>query len=427
MNYKDAYNIWANDEFFGCKDELKNLSEKEIEDRFYQDLDFGTGGLRGLMGAGRNRMNKFTVGKATVGLGRYLLDKFGDEAKKRGVVICYDTRNNSASFAIIAANVLTSMGISVKLFIDPRPTPILSFATEFYRCLAGINITASHNPKEYNGYKAYNQYGCQLVTDEAAAVKASIDAISDYKKIDFSGNAELIELVDPTDDFVKAVEQRSFNSSDIEYRKKLKVVYTPLHGTGKVPVMQTLKAMGFDNVVYAKEQAIYDGNFTTAVSPNPENPEALALGISQAEAQDADLVLGTDPDCDRVGIAVKNKDGKFELMTGNQVGALLIDYILSKTEQVSNKKYAVINTIVTSSLGAEIARKHGANIFSTLTGFKYIGEKIIQFDEAKKLGESEKAYEYLFGYEESYGYLIGSYAKDKDAVGSSLYICEYAA
>lgn len=430
MNYKERYKQWLNDDFFDwtTREELSNLTdEKEIEDRFYKDLKFGTGGLRGIMGAGTNRMNQYTVGKATTGLGKYLLDTYGSDAcKTQGVVIGYDTRNNSKYFSQTAANVLSSMGIHVYLHSNARPTPQLSFSIKFFHALAGVAITASHNPKEYNGYKIYDEFGCQLVPWQAKQVISYVDAITDYHSIDFSGDDSLISIADVTDNFVMAVMQQS-RYSDKLAKENLKIVYTSLHGTGNIPVQEALRRDGFIQIELVTEQIVPDGNFPTVISPNPEDRRALEMGISQAKRNNADIVLGTDPDCDRVGIAVKKADGEYQLMTGNQVGALLMKFILTHTDLSKYPHPAVVKTVVTSELGADIARKHGITVFSTLTGFKFIGEKITQFEQAKVEGNPEKNFDFLFGYEESYGYLAGTHTRDKDAVVSSLLICDMAA
>lgn len=430
MDYKKIYEQWLNDEFFDEKTrkELATLTdEKEIEDRFYRDLEFGTGGLRGVMGAGTNRMNKYTVGKATTGLGRYLLDTYGaDDCKKRGIVIGYDTRNNSEYFSKTAVDVLSGMGIKVYLHVHARPTPQLSFSVKFWNALAGVVVTASHNPKEYNGYKVYDEFGCQLVPRQAKQVTAYVNAITDYHTINFTGDDSLVSMADVTDNFVMAVMKQSRYDSS-EAKSKLKIVYTPLHGTGNVPVQKALRLDGFNQVDAVAEQVVPDGNFPTVVSPNPEDRRALELGIAQAKRTDADIVLGTDPDSDRVGVAIKKVEGEYQLLTGNQVGALLMDFILSHTDMNKYQHPAVVKTVVTSELGADIARKRGIAVFSTLTGFKFIGEKITQFEQAKLKGNKEQDYDFLFGYEESYGYLAGTHARDKDAVVSSLLICEMAA
>lgn len=429
MSYRDKYEQWLNDEFFdeATRRELANLSdEKEIEDRFYCDLEFGTGGLRGVMGAGTNRMNKYTVGKVTAGLGKYLLDTYGTDAcKERGVVIGYDTRNNSKFFSRIVANVLSGMGIRVYLHIHARPTPQLSFTVKFWKSLAGVVVTASHNAKEYNGYKVYDEFGCQLVPWQAKKVISYVDAITDYHTINFKGNDSLVSTADVTDNFVMAVMKQSRYGNSAA-KADLKIIYTPLHGTGNVPVQKALRLDGFTQVEAVAEQVVPDGNFPTVVFPNPEDRRALELGIVQAKRTNADIVLGTDPDSDRVGIAIKTAD-RYQLMTGNQVGALLMSFILNHMDVSKYSHPAVVKTVVTSELGADIARKHGITVFSTLTGFKFIGEKITQFEQAKIKGDKEQDYDFLFGYEESYGYLAGTHARDKDAVVSSLLICEMAA
>lgn len=430
MSYRERYEQWLNDEFFdeATRRELKSLTdEKEIEDRFYRDLEFGTGGLRGVMGAGTNRMNKYTVGKATAGLGKYLLDTYGAEAcKNRGVVIGYDTRNNSEFFSRTAANVLSGMGIRVYLHAHARPTPQLSFSVKFWNALAGVVVTASHNPKEYNGYKVYDEFGCQLVPWQAKQVISYVDDITDYHTINFKSDDSLVFMADVTDNFVMAVMKQS-RYKDATAKNDLKIVYTPLHGTGNVPVQKALRLDGFTQLDAVAEQVVPDGSFPTVVSPNPEDRRALEMGIAQAKRTNADIVLGTDPDSDRVGIAVKKSEGEYQLMTGNQVGALLMNFVLRHTDMEQYAHPAVVKTVVTSELGADIARKHGIKVFSTLTGFKFIGEKITQFEQAKKNGKKEQDYDFLFGYEESYGYLAGTHARDKDAVVSSLLICEMAA
>lgn len=429
----NKYLYWRDNSFFDSqtRSELSRLDPvrdaAEIEDRFYRDLEFGTGGLRGVMGAGTNRMNKYTVGKATCGLGRYLLDTYdADECRERGVVIGYDTRNNSRDFADVTASVLSGMGIRVCLHDAPRPTPQLSFSVRKLNALAGVVITASHNPKEYNGYKVYDEYGCQLVPSQAKAVIDYVNAVTDYKSINFAGDDSLISLVDVTDDFVSAVLTQSRYDNEAA-KADLRVVYTPLHGTGNVPVQRALCLDGFKHIDTVAAQVVPDGDFPTVVSPNPEDRRALELGIAQARETDADIVLGTDPDSDRVGIAVRTADGVYRLMSGNQVGAFLMDFILNHTDLGRYPHPAVVKTVVTSELGSEIAKKHGIAVFSTLTGFKFIGEKITQFERAKLTGNKAQDFDFLFGYEESYGYLAGTHARDKDAVVSAMLICEMAA
>ena len=430
MNYKERYEQWLTDDFFdeATRRELAALrDEKEIEDRFYRDLEFGTGGLRGVMGAGTNRMNKYTVGKATAGLGQYLFNTYGPAlCRSRGVVIGYDTRNNSEYFSRTAADVLSGMGIRVYLHAHARPTPQLSFSVKFWNALAGVVVTASHNPKEYSGYKVYDEFGCQLVPWQAKQVISYVDAITDYHSINFTGDQSLISMADVTDNFVNAVlKQSRYNES--KSKADLRIVYTPLHGTGNVPVQKALRLDGFTQIDAVAEQVVPDGNFPTVASPNPEDRRALEMGIAQAKRSGADIVLGTDPDSDRVGIAVKDADGNYHLMTGNQVGALLMKFGLDHADLSKYPHPAVVKTVVTSELGADIARKHNINVFSTLTGFKFIGEKITQFEKAKNTDDKSRDFDFLFGYEESYGYLAGTHARDKDAVVSSLLICEMAA
>lgn len=429
-NALSIYEQWKTDEFFdeATRTELNALNLetdlKEIQDHFYKDLEFGTGGLRGIMAAGTNRMNKYTVGKASVGLGRYLLDTYtAEECAEQGVVVAFDTRNHSREYAQVTADVLSGMRIKVYLMKEPSPTPQLSFSVNHLGALAGVVITGSHNLKEYNGYKVYDELGCQLVPWQAKQVIKYVNAITNYHEINFTGIPELIHLLNTMDAFVEAV----LNENRYDGNKsELHVVYTPLHGTGRVPVMSTLLKAGFCHVDIVEQQANEDGNFSTVVSPNPEDRRALELGIRQAEQSGADIVLGTDPDSDRVGVAVRTDSG-YQLLTGNQIGALLMDFVLSHTDLKQYAKPAVVKTVVTSDLGAQIAKKYGLAVFSTLTGFKFIGEKITQFEQAHREGNAERDYTFVLGYEESYGYLAGTHARDKDAVVSSLLICEMAA
>lgn len=411
MTYKEKFEKWLTfDE--ETKAELLSISdEKEIEDRFYKDLAFGTGGLRGIMGAGSNRMNKYTVGKATFGLANYLKSKESGTLK---VVLAYDSRNNSASFAKNAAGIFANCGFEVFLFETLVPVPVLSFAVSHLQCNAGVMITASHNPKEYNGYKVYDSKGCQFCTQDAKNAIEFINAITDFGTIPFANGEEKITYIG--EDVLSAFLEKVKEQSLFEEPSDLKIVYTPLHGTGNIPVRRMLKDM---NVTVVKEQEMPDGNFSTVRSPNPEEKDALNIAIQKAKEIDADLVLGTDPDCDRVGIAVKDND-KYVLFTGNQTGALLVNFVLTMKKEQLNEKSTLVKTIVTSELGANIARKKGLQIEETLTGFKYIGDKINKYEE-----NSEK--EFVIGYEESYGYLVGTHARDKDAVVSSMLICQMAA
>ncbi len=432
MNYLNVFNFWKNDEFFdeSTRKELSSLDEikdkKEIEERFYKNLEFGTGGLRGIMGAGTNRMNTYTVGIATYGLGLYLLNRFGKEkCRENGVAIGFDTRNNSKAFAQVTANVLSSLGIKALLLSDCRPTPMLSFCVKNLGALAGVVITASHNPKEYNGYKVYDEFGGQITVEQAKDVLSYINSVTDVKAVPFEGNLELVKIIDETDEFLNAVikESRYFNT---EAKENVKIVYTPLHGSGRIPVTNILKKDGFSNVISVLEQSVDDGDFPTVISPNPEDKRALKMGIELAIKENADIVIGTDPDCDRVGVAVKTSDG-FTLLSGNQVGALLVDFVLRNTDLKKVKNPAIIKTVVTSELGAEIAKSLNASVFTTLTGFKFIGEKITQFEKARQAKDDKRDFTFVMGYEESYGYLSGTHARDKDAVVSSMLICEMTA
>lgn len=418
MDINQKYNLWLtfDDE---TKKELESVTDKkEIEDRFYKDLAFGTGGLRGIMGAGTNRMNSYTVGKASLGFAKYLKDKYDGEIS---VAIACDSRLNSRAFEWDSARVFASQGIKVYAYTQIVPVPMLSFATRYLHCNAGVMITASHNPKEYNGYKAYDNTGCQLCTDDAKEVLSYINAIDDYSSVykdvksvdEYISDGLIVDVYDELfDEFIKAVKTQSLYNEHSE----LKIVYTPLHGTGNVPVRKVLE----DKTVYiVSEQENPDGNFPTVVSPNPEDRKALTLGIELAKEKDADIVLGTDPDCDRVGVAVKH-NGEYVLLTGNQTGALLVNFVLTMKKDSLNSKSTLVKTIVTSELGANIGRSFGLQVEETLTGFKYIGDKINKFEAS---GEQE----FVIGYEESYGYLVGTHARDKDGVVSSMLVCEMAA
>ncbi len=418
MTYMDKYNEWLTfDE--DIKAELKCINDdKEIEDRFYKDLAFGTGGLRGIMGAGTNRMNAYTVAKASLGLARYLKSKYDGNLS---IAIACDSRLNSTAFEWVSARIFASQGIKVYAYTSIVPVPVLSFTTRYYNCNAGVMITASHNPKEYNGYKVYDDKGCQLCTEDAKNALAYINEITDYKSI-FDGveskdyyidNGLIVGIYDETlNEFLSAVKEQSLFTQPSD----LKIVYTPLHGTGLVPVKRMLD--NFD-VTILKEQEIADGNFPTVKSPNPEDKAALTLAIEKAKEIGADIVLGTDPDCDRVGIAVKNGDD-FVLFTGNQTGALLVNFVLNMKKDSLSSKSTLVKTIVTSELGANIGRRFGLQIEETLTGFKYIGDKINKYEIT---GDNE----FVIGYEESYGYLVGTHARDKDGVVSAMLICQMAA
>lgn len=416
MDYKEKYQQWLGFDEDTKAELLAITDEKEIEDRFYKDLEFGTGGLRGIMGAGANRMNKYTVSKATQGLADYLKAEFDGE---KSVAIAHDSRNNSRQFAIYAAEVLCANGIKVYLYDTLMPTPVLSFTVRHLGCTAGAVVTASHNPKEYNGYKIYDETGCQLCPDQANKVIGYVNAIEDLKAVPHMNLEEAAKkgLYQPIgaevlDAFLKEVKKQSL----YEEPSDIKIVYTPLHGTGNIPVRKILEGM---NISVVKEQELPDGNFSTVRSPNPEEKDALTLALKQAEREDADLVFGTDPDCDRIGAGVKH-DGKYVLITGNQMGALLVNFVLNMKKVSLNGKSTLVKTIVTSELGANIARSFGLQVAETLTGFKYIGDQINRYE---KSGDRE----FVIGYEESYGYLVGTHARDKDAVVSSMLVCQMAA
>ncbi len=426
-NYRETFEYWKNDPFFddATRTELAALTdEREIEDRFYRDLEFGTGGLRGVMGAGTNRMNRYTVRRATTGFAQFLFDTYGDAAKTRGVAIAFDSRNHSREFAREAALTMAAAGIPAYLFTILSATPLLSFAVRHLGCAGGIVVTASHNPKEYNGYKAYDETGCQLGLEDAAAVIKRVEAVditaTRAMEEDAARAAGLYHEIgrDVLDAFEAAVETQA-HELPAAARAALRIVYSPLHGTGNVPVREVLAHQGFTGIQVVSAQEQPDGNFSTVRSPNPEERDALRLAIEQAEREGADLVLGTDPDCDRVGIAVRGRDG-FQLFSGNQTGALLVNYVLTRRATSLTPKSTLVKTIVTSEFGADIARKHGLQVVDTLTGFKFIGDRMNRY-------EKDGSHEFVMGYEESYGYLVGTHARDKDAVVASMLICEMAA
>lgn len=416
MTIREKFDYWCSFDEETKKELLSLTDEKEIEDRFYKDLEFGTGGLRGIMGAGPNRMNRYTIAKATKGYADYLKISFQGEIS---VAIAYDSRNNSQYFSQVAAGVLASNGIKVYIYDTLMPTPVLSFTAKYLGCNGGIVLTASHNPKEYNGYKIYDEKGCQLVPKFASQVIDFVNAITDLKSVDvmdFDAGVESGKITvigeEVLEKFLKEVKKQSIYRENSD----LKIVYTALHGTGNIPVRKALEGM---NVSIVKSQELPDGNFSTVRSPNPEEKDALTIAIEQAKEEKADLVLGTDPDCDRVGTAVLH-NGEYVLMTGNQIGALLVDFVLSHRKDTLNEKSTLVKTIVTSEVGADIARSYGLNIVDTLTGFKYIGDQIGRY-------EINGDKEFVIGYEESYGYLVGTHARDKDAVVSSMLICQMAA
>lgn len=432
---KEKVQEWLNDPTIDdqTKEELRRLQDNpaELEDSFYRDLEFGTGGLRGVIGVGSNRMNVYTVGLATQGFAEYILKAHGTKAGKPSVVIAHDCRHFSPEFALEAALVLAGNGIVAKLFPSLRPTPQLSFSVRDLHATGGIVVTASHNPPEYNGYKVYNATGGQLVPDEASEVIENIGALHSFAQIKRLSKAQaeqqglLVWLGEEEDrKFAQTVAGMSLHADLLHQGAgdNLVVVYTPLHGTGNIPVRQVLARNGFNNVHIVQEQELPDGNFSTVKSPNPEEREAFTLAMKLGEQVQADILIGTDPDADRMGAVVRHANGEYEILTGNQSGSLLVYYLLSQMKERGTlpNNGAVVKTIVTSEFGAAIARHYGATVFNTLTGFKYIGEKMNQFEQS---GE----YTYLFGYEESYGYLAGNYARDKDAVVASMLICEAAA
>ncbi|EGT3680254.1 TPA: phospho-sugar mutase [Clostridioides difficile] len=435
MDYKNNYEMWLNSPYFDeqTKNELLSIKddEKEIQDRFYKNLEFGTGGLRGIIGAGTNRINIYTVRRATLGVLNYIMKTQGEEGKQKGIVIAHDSRYMSREFCIEVAKTLSAYGVKAYIFEELKPTPELSFAVRYLKCAMGIVITASHNPKEYNGYKVYDSDGGQICIDMANDIIAEVNKIDDYsiiKSIDFKEalSKNLITILDNEvdDEFIKAVKKQVLRQNIIdEYGKKLKIIYTPIHGTGNKSVRRVLSECGFENVMVVKEQELPDSNFSTVKYPNPEEKSVFNIAIEMAKNNGTDLIIGTDPDCDRVGIVVKDSSGEYVVLNGNQVGSLLVRYILEslvEENKLPKNNPTIIKTIVTSELGAKIAKAYNVDCLNTLTGFKFIGEKIKAFEESNDRS-------FIMGYEESYGYLIGTHARDKDGVVSSLMICEMAA
>lgn len=430
------YNGWLNDALIDehTKEELRAISgdEKEIADRFYRDLQFGTGGLRGVIGAGTNRMNAYTVGKATQGLAEWLLARHAtDAAAPPSVVIAHDSRHFSPEFALEAALVLAGNGVKAYLFDSLRSTPQLSYSVRLLNASAGIVITASHNPPEYNGYKAYGADGGQLIPEEAEQVIEAIAHVTGFHAVKRVSKeqaiaAGLLEYLDEKADesYIETVAALSLCGDLLqgELGDAFNIVFTPLHGAGHMAVRETLKKIGFRQVHIVSEQRDPDGSFPTVKSPNPEEKDAFALALKLAEEVQADIIVGTDPDADRMGAIVKNKSGSYEVLSGNQSGALMIYYILEQLQRQNRlpDNGVVIKTVVTSELGAVVAQSFGASVENTLTGFKYIGEKMTRYEQTKERS-------FLFGYEESYGYLTGDYARDKDAIVATMLICEAAA
>ncbi|MCL1998726.1 MAG: phospho-sugar mutase [Turicibacter sp.] len=422
MDYKKEYERWLNDPAIDAdtRKELQNITEKDKEDRFYTHLAFGTAGMRGVIGAGTNRMNIYTVRKATQGLANYIL---AQGTADKGVVIAYDCRNMSPEFCQEAALVLNGNGIHTYIFDSLRATPILSFAVRYLKCTAGIVITASHNPPEYNGYKVYWEDGGQVTPPRDTDIINEVGKVTDFSQIKTMPLADAKEKnlfrmagADTDDAYIKAIlaERRKPEMAG----SPIKIVFTPLHGTSNVPVQRVLKEAGYSNVFVVKEQEQPDGNFPTVPSPNPEDYKAFALAEKLATEHDADIMLCTDPDADRMGVAVRLEKGKYIPFTGNMTGVVLTEYILSHGNLPKNAM--VISTIVSTDMTQALAKHYGVNYLDVLTGFKYFGEKIKEFEQTKE-------YEYIFGFEESYGCLAGTYARDKDAVEAVLLLCEAAA
>ena len=432
MDYKEIYNQWLENPYFDetTKEELKAIKddENEIKERFYMDLEFGTAGLRGIIGAGTNRMNIYVVRRATQGLANYIakVDK-----KSQGVAIAYDSRHMSPEFAQEAALCLAANGIKAYIFETLRPTPELSFAVRHLGCVAGINVTASHNPPEYNGYKVYWEDGAQITPPHDTGIMGEVKAISDWNTVKTMDKEEavkagLFEVIGQAvdDAYMAELKKQIIHMDAIQAEgKNLKIVYTPLHGTGNIPARRILKELGFENVYVVPEQELPDGDFPTVSYPNPEAAEAFELGLKLAREVDADIVLATDPDADRLGVRVKDRNGEYHDLTGNMSGCLLANYELSQRKAVNGslpEDGALVKTIVTTNLADAIAKGYGVNLIEVLTGFKYIGQQILGFENSGK-GT------YLFGFEESYGCLIGTYARDKDAIVATMALCEAAA
>ncbi len=433
MNYQEQYQAWLSNPYFDeeTKAELRAIADdnKEIEERFYKDLEFGTAGLRGIIGAGTNRMNIYTVRRATQGLANYIMQK---GFQNKGVAIAYDSRRMSPEFANEAALCLAANGIKAYIFESLRPTPELSYAVRKLGCIAGINITASHNPPEYNGYKVYWEDGAQITPPHDKGIMDEVQKVTDYNTVktmdvEAAKSAGLYEVIgaEIDDAYIEELKKQVIHWDAIKaVSKDLKIVYSPLHGTGNIPARRVLKELGFENVYVVKEQELPDGEFPTVSYPNPESEEAFELGLKLAKEVDADLVLATDPDADRLGVYVKdNTCGDYKVLTGNMSGCLLEEYELSQRQAVNGKlpeDGAVISTIVTSNMAGTIAKSYGLRFIEVLTGFKFIGQQILGFEQSG-VGT------YLFGFEESYGCLIGTHARDKDAIVATMALCEAAA
>lgn len=423
MDYKEEYHKWlGNTVEDGLGDVLKRMKEDEIEDAFYRNLSFGTGGLRGVIGAGTNRMNIYTVGKATQGVAAYLQKNYSAPS----VVIGYDSRIKSDTFAKMAAEVFAANGVKVYIWKELTPVSTVSFAVRYLKASAGIMITASHNPSKYNGYKVYGEDGCQITTEAASKIQKEIDKAAifddvkrmDYKAAEADGKVRYISE-EVLAAFLEEVKKQSVLYGE-EIDKNAAIVYSPLNGTGYLPVTRILKEMGYHNITLVEEQRLPDGNFPTCPYPNPEIEEAMSLGMEYARKINADILFATDPDCDRVGIAVKDKAGKYVLLSGNQTGILLLDYICSQRTKHHKmpEDPVMVKTIVTMDLAERIAAAYGVRTVNVLTGFKFIGEQIGLLE---KTGKEDS---YIFGFEESYGYLTGTYVRDKDGVNGAYMICE---
>ena len=432
MGYKEMYEEWLNNPYFddATKAELKAIegNEKEIEDRFYMDLEFGTAGLRGVIGAGTNRMNVYTVRKATQGLANYINNV---HAQEKGVAIAYDSRHMSPEFADVAALCLAANGIKAYVFESLRPTPELSYAVRRLGCTAGINITASHNPPEYNGYKVYWEDGAQITPPHDTGIMAEVKKVTDYAAVKTMDKAAAVAAglyqvigADIDDPYIEELKKLILHQDCIDkVAGELKIVYSPLHGTGNIPVRRVLKELGFKNVYVVPEQELPDGDFPTVSYPNPEAAEAFELGLALGKKVDADLILATDPDADRLGVYVKDsKTGEYHSLTGNMSGCLIGDYVIGQRKALYGlpEDGAFIRSIVSTNMADAIAKYYGIQLVEVLTGFKFIGQKILEFE---KTGKGT----YLFGMEESYGCLTGTYARDKDAVDASMTLCEAAA
>jgi phosphoglucomutase len=431
MGYMEVYESWLSNPYFdeATKQELLSIKDddKEIKERFYQDLEFGTAGLRGIIGAGTNRMNEYVVRRATQGLANYIAKQ---DAKAKGVAIAFDSRHMSTEFADVAALCLAANGIKAYVFDALRPTPELSFAVRQLGCTAGINITASHNPPEYNGYKVYWEDGAQITPPHDSGIMAEVKAVTDWNNVltmdkDAAIAAGLYQVIgkDIDDIYIEQLKKQVKNPELVkEYADQIKIVYSPLHGTGNIPARRVMKELGFEHVYVVPEQELPDGDFPTVSYPNPESDEAFVLGLELAKKIDADLVLATDPDADRLGVRVKDKEGVYHTLTGNMSGCLLGEYTISQIAEKQGipKDGALIKTIVTTNMADAIARYYGVQLVECLTGFKYIGQQILKF-------ETEGKGTYLFGFEESYGCLIGTHARDKDAIVAVMALSEAAA